>query len=68
MMVVGTSRVLVLLAVTSVWRAVNVLLGLYLLQLTSVKKICLHRHNLQWQDYFGSIHIHCLFYYCVSQS
>jgi hypothetical protein len=35
-MVAGTSRIIILLAVTLVWKAVNVLLRLHLLQLTSV--------------------------------
>jgi hypothetical protein len=43
-MVAGTSRIIILLAVTLVWKAVNVLLRLHLLQLTSVF-FCLHRHN-----------------------
>ena len=67
-MVAGTCRLLVLLAVIRVWRAVNILLRLHLLQLAFVYFFHLNRHNLQYHDYFGSILIRCLFYYFVSPS
>jgi hypothetical protein len=65
-MVAGTSRLLVLLAVTWILKAVNVLLSL--VQLAFVYIFHLNRYNWQCHDYFGYIDIFCLLCYCLSLS